>query len=326
MSQRLPLISIVIPVKNGGSWLDNLLRSIFAQSLIGDTEVIIIDSGSTDQSVDTVREFPVQLIQISPDDFNHGATRNVGAQVAKGKYVVMTVQDALPENDRWLELLISPFSDDSVAGVCGQQIVPHDRDTNPVQWHRPISLPVLRKIYFESVEKFDALTADEKRRLCSWDDVNAAYRRDVLLRIPFRKVSFAEDALWARDALRAGYAIVYEPNARVKHYHFESSDYTFRRLFTVSYHFYMAFGTKPELVENGMLELSRDIKTLLLSPGISLSEKVKWLYFNFQQRKAINRAVKLFHQSLHSGPSHLERTHAEFCEQAPQSLSRASVT
>jgi rhamnosyltransferase len=54
-----PLISIVIPVKNGDAWLEDTLKSIYQQTLASNIEVIIIDSGSTDATFDILSNYPV---------------------------------------------------------------------------------------------------------------------------------------------------------------------------------------------------------------------------------------------------------------------------
>ena len=103
------LVSIVIPVKNGDYWLEHTLTALLNQELDKPFEVIVIDSGSTDSSLDIIRKHPVHLIQIQPETFNHGTTRNIGVQAAKGEYVVMTVQDARPVDNQWLKHLLAGF-------------------------------------------------------------------------------------------------------------------------------------------------------------------------------------------------------------------------
>ncbi len=313
-----PLISIVIPVKNGAPWLETTLSCIFSQTLISQTEVIVIDSGSTDGTLGILSRFPVRLITIPSETFNHGRTRNLGAKESRGKYVVMTVQDASAQDNRWLEHLVNGFKDDTVAGVCGQQIVPHDADKNPVDWFRPVSAPSMTRYIFPDKAAFDALPPNEQLHICRWDNVNAIYRRSVLLAIPFRDVSFAEDALWAKDALRNGYAIVYNPLARVLHYHDEDESYTFRRTFTVNYHFYKFFGVRPEPVSNGTLTLLSNIKLLLFEKKIHWRDKYRWVLFNIRQRAAANRSTRLFLFTLAEGEQKLDQTHTEVCLTPPQ--------
>lgn len=230
----------------------------------------------------------------------------------------MTVQDAEPADEQWLQHLLDGFDDDQVAGVCGQQIVPHDTDKNPIDWFRPLSPPDSKKYSFPSAAQFDALDADEKRGLCRWDNVTAMYRRDVLLQIPFQRTSFAEDALWARDALRAGYAIVYNTAARVKHYHFEDPDYTFRRCFAVFYHMYKFFEVRPTAGGKEWMTVLKNMKTLVKSRKISWPAKWRWLKFNHNQRKAIRDSVHTFDAAIASET--LEKKYGEICGTPPQAL------
>lgn len=321
MSEGNPLISIVIPVKNGSAWLHKTIPAILNQTLVSQTEVIAIDSGSTDDTLAILSRYPIQVFAIEPSAFNHGAVRNLGVQKAKGKYVVMTVQDAEPADENWLQYLLNGFDDDKVAGVCGQQVVPHEPDKNPIDWFRPISPPSKTKYFYSHREEFDGLSAEEKKKICSWDDVNAMYRRDLLLKIPFQNVSFAEDALWAKDALQNGYAIVYNNAARVKHYHFETPDFTFRRSFTIHYFFYKFFGVKPTFRNNELLEILRNIKLLSFEKSISLKNKWRWILFNYRQRQAFKRSVNIFKMAQAKGEEELEKKHYEISGIPPQALS-----
>jgi rhamnosyltransferase len=87
-------ISVVIPVKNGEPWLDECIQGIMSQTLFNQTEIIAIDSGSTDGSLAILEKYPVRIYNLPPAEFNHGLTRNYGVQLCRGEYVVMTVQDA----------------------------------------------------------------------------------------------------------------------------------------------------------------------------------------------------------------------------------------
>jgi rhamnosyltransferase len=314
-----PFITVVIPVKDGDYWLEGLFRSLVQQSLFDRSEILVIDSGSTDRSLEIIGRFPVRLVQIPAAEFNHGATRNLGAQLARGKYVVMTVQDAQPTDERWLEKLLEGFDRENVAGVCGQQIVPHDLDKNPVEWFRPVSPPEKRRYSFTRAE-FRGLSPADKRRVCGWDNVNAAYDREILLRVPFRPVGFAEDGMWARDALEAGYALVYNTAARVNHYHFEPPDFAFRRYFTVSYHFYKIFGLKPSLKDSEFIVLLRNIRILWRERRIDWKAKWKWLLYNYRWRKAAHRSIRVFNAALSKGAKELDAVHTEICGEPPKAI------
>ena len=316
--QNNPLISVVIPIKNGAPWLRKTIPALLNQTLAKSTEIIAIDSGSSDETLSILSEYAIKVIQIPAESFNHGNTRNLGVQKARGKYVVMTVQDAEAANEKWLQNLLDGFGNDNVAGVCGLQIVAHDLDKNPMDWFRPVDTPGIKKYHFENAAAFDALSNDEKKAICSWDDVNAMYRRDILLEVPFQPVDFSEDAIWARDVLRKGYSIVYNGLAQVYHYHAESPDYTYRRSFAVYYHNYLYFGVKPVYYGREFIRVLKNIKLLLKESRIGWNAKWKWLQYNRQQRKAINKAISAFYKALANGETALKQAHSIICERPPQ--------
>jgi rhamnosyltransferase len=319
-----PLITIIIPVKNGDYWLEGLFRRLVKQTLFDRSEILVIDSGSTDRSLEIINRFPVRLVQIPAGEFNHGATRNLGVQSARGKYVVMTVQDAQPTDERWLEKLLEGFDGEDVAGVCGQQIVPHDPDKNPVEWFRPFSPPGKRKYSYSRAE-FDRLSPAEKRQVCGWDNVNAIYDRKVLIEVPFRPLTFAEDGMWAKDALEAGYAIVYNTAARVNHYHFETPEYAFKRYFTVAYHFYKFFGLTPSYGGSEIVALLRNIRILWRERQVRWKDKWKWLLYNYKWRRAVHRSVQVFNAALNKGAKELDAVHTRICGAPPQAVKPTSA-
>ena len=314
-------ISVVIPVKNGAPWLDACIHGIMQQSLFHQTEIIAIDSGSTDDSLAILEKYPIRVYTIPPAEFNHGLTRNYGVELSRGQYVVMTVQDARPVDKFWLQKLLSGFTVfENVAGVCGNQVCPHDRDKNPIDWHRPQSEPKMHTFKFSSKEEFDILTPQEKKWTCSWDDVNAMYRRETLMHIPFRKISYGEDAVWAREALQAGYAIVYNPAAMVYHYHNEDFNFSFRRSLTVMHLRYRQFGFLYEKPASRLIDKLRTIKTIWKSEPLTLKEKWYWFQYNQQQHKAFKAAHETFFKALSQGEEKLDEVHEQFCGKPPVPL------
>ncbi|WP_178990257.1 glycosyltransferase family 2 protein [Winogradskyella schleiferi] len=237
-----PNISIVVPVKNGIATLPAFIEGVKKQTHFNNVEVVIIDSASTDGSVAYLSQFSfVKVISIDPKTFNHGATRNLGVTYTQGEFIVMTVQDATPTDAFWLEKMLAHFKDKEVMGVCGQQVVPHDKDKNPHEWFRPQSKGGAKKVKFKSKQEFLDLSPKEQRQCCGWDDVNAMYRKQALLNLPFEPLVFGEDMLWAKMALEKGYTLVYDTTARVYHYHFQFPTYTYKRVLISKLFIYKCF-------------------------------------------------------------------------------------
>src|SRR5688572_2468272 len=104
-----PEISVVIPVKNEGAKIRACIEGILSQS-IPVKEIIVIDSGSTDGTVEILREYEkVKLLEISSSTFNHGETRNLGVRHASGEFVVLTVGDARAYDQYWIQHLLEGF-------------------------------------------------------------------------------------------------------------------------------------------------------------------------------------------------------------------------
>lgn len=222
-------ISIVIPVKNGQRYLDSVLKMVFSQEINAEFEVVIIDSGSTDKTLDIMKQYPIKLYQIEEKEFNHGLTRNLGISKAQGKYIILLTQDAIPYNNHWMEKLVNNLKrDQSVAGVYSQQI-PH-KDSHPLTQIRTnrffTSAKLRRESQIDKIEDYNKLSSQQKYRFCNFDDVSSCIRKDVWQKISFPDTDFAEDLEWAKQVLEAGYKIVYEPESIVYHSHdFSISDW-----------------------------------------------------------------------------------------------------
>ncbi|MBU3759123.1 MAG: glycosyltransferase family 2 protein [Candidatus Omnitrophica bacterium] len=240
-------VSVLIPVKNGGELFRRALSMVLSQQTSFVYEVIVIDSGSSDGSdrfAESLRDPRLTLHRIPPEEFNHGSTRNFAAGLAQGALLVFMVQDALPGNVRWLESLIAPMADPTLAGVCARQL-PRPESGYFVRKYACQILAYSTKSRVASVhsaEAFERLSAAEKYSLCYFDNVCACIRRSVWQNIQFDRVDFGEDIRWARKALLAGYRLAFEPSAFVYHSHDRPWTYTFKRLTHDHWNLYHLFG------------------------------------------------------------------------------------
>lgn len=220
--EHLPLSSIILLVKNGERYLGELLESVFAQRDAGSFEVVAIDSGSGDRSKEILRKFPLQLHEIPPQEFNHGATRNLGAKLAcpDSRYLIYLTQDATPADEHWLAHLIRPMQEDPDVGGVFSRHLP-----------RPGAAPALARQLMTVWQTgggerlIKAMPADrhiyerDKLWYVFFSDTSSALRRSAWTQVPFRNIDFAEDADWADRALQAGYRLVFEPASAVVHSH-----------------------------------------------------------------------------------------------------------
>jgi rhamnosyltransferase len=220
------VISVLIPVKDGGEDLQRCLDGIGRQRVDDALEVLVVDSGSRDGSVELARSRGANVIEVGTAEFLHGATRNLAAGRARGETLVFTTQDAYAADERWLEALSTALgADDRVAGAYGRQIA-HDDAAPPERFFLDFLYGVEPR-----VQRADD-PAELSMRTTLFSNANSAIRRDVWERFPFSDdLFFSEDQDWARRVLLAGYSIRYEPAAAVRHSHAYTVSSAFKRFF-----------------------------------------------------------------------------------------------
>ena len=225
-------VSIVIPTRNGAATLPALLDAIWRQRLPWPVETIAIDSGSTDGTVDILRGKVDHFIPIPAHTFDHGLTRNMGVMQARGDYVVLMVQDAVPTSDRWLEALTMPLAmDERLAGTFARQQPAPDASATTRhylgRWVAAGERALTQSL--TSPQELDEMPPMMRLTRCAFDNVCSCIRRSVWLEHPFRAAPIAEDLQWAHDVLRAGYSLSFVPDAIVEHSHDRSPVYEFNR-------------------------------------------------------------------------------------------------
>ncbi len=220
------MLSIVIPIKNGGTDLERCLSAIDRQEIDDDVEVIVVDSGSSDDSVATARSHGATVLEIPPESFTHGGSRNLGAVRAAGDLLVFISQDAYPIDTDWLALLSEPLrADEAVAGVYGRQL-PHEDATPPERYF-------LDFLYGPTARRQRAVGADRLSMDATlFSNVNACVRRSLWQKFPFSDdIIMSEDQEWSRSVLLDGHDLVYAPAAAVRHSHNYTLTAAFRRFF-----------------------------------------------------------------------------------------------
>jgi rhamnosyltransferase len=221
--------SISILTKNEGRNIGPCLEAVFSQKDVGEFEVVLVDSGSTDATVQIAQRFPIRIEQIPADAFHHARTRNLAASLGKGPIVVNLSGDAIPASDLWLNKMLANFDDPGVAAAYGRQL-PKPGST------------------IERCDTFDAVYGSQRivkdpahrngmgYRFYHFSDVNSAIRRSVWEATPYPEdLKMFEDLAIAKRILDTGGKIVYEPEAPVFHSHHYGSAQLFKRYFDIGY-------------------------------------------------------------------------------------------
>lgn len=197
------LISIIIRAKNEEEWIGRTLSAIEKQTY-QQYELIVVDSESSDCTVDIAKRFGCRVISYT-EPYVPGKAINIGIRESKGPLIVVLSAHAVPVDTIWLETLVNTINEDEkIAGVYGRQ------------------LPIPESQPFDKRDLIITFGPEKKvqRKDSFFHNANSIIRRNLWERFPFdESATNIEDRLWAKRVQRAGYTIVYEPEARVYHHH-----------------------------------------------------------------------------------------------------------
>jgi rhamnosyltransferase len=224
--------SVVVPVRDGGPRLRELLASLARQELPGGLELVALDSGSRDGSRDALAAAGARVVDVAPGSFDHGETRNAGARVARAEFVLFLSQDAVPREPDYARRLVDALqADPRLAGVFARQEPCPEADplTRRDLAHWVAAHSEARTVFLDDPGRLDALAPLQRYELCAFDNVASAVRREVLLRHPFAPTRFGEDIEWGQRLLRLGYGLAYVPLAVVVHSHARTARALYRR-------------------------------------------------------------------------------------------------
>lgn len=206
-------VAVVIVARNEAKNIEKCLGSIFSQKGDWNLDVVLVDSSSDDGTPDLARKFPVTVHSIPRNEFHHGRTRNLGASMVSGDFLVFLQGDAWAASDTWLEELLAPFVEEQIGCVYGRQLPKNDCD--PINKFR-----TEWNYRSDRIEKNQAGERALAHRLYFFSTANCAIRRGVWEQFRFPEdVRIFEDATFARKVIAAGYTIVYAPAAAVVHSH-----------------------------------------------------------------------------------------------------------
>ncbi|BEG76739.1 glycosyltransferase family 2 protein [Achromobacter xylosoxidans] len=239
--------SVIIPTKNPGPIFARVLDAVCSQTTDFPYDVLVIDSGSTDGTLELVRHHTdprVRLHEIPSKEFGHGKTRNAAVAMTRGDYAVVITHDALPATDNWLAAMVNAAdADPSIAGVFGRHLAypeanPYTKRDLDRHFQNFVHKPV---VWLEDRARYDR-DQSYRQYLHFFSDNNALIRRSVWLQLPYPDVDFAEDQIWAQKAIEAGWKKAYSHDGAVFHSHDFPIFETLQRSFDESYALYRLFG------------------------------------------------------------------------------------
>lgn len=279
-------VTIVIPTKNGGDLLDKVLTAIDSQETQYSYEVVCVDSGSKDNTIAIINKHNCILKEIPKEEFGHGKTRNLGASLGTGEYIIFITQDALPANNHWIQNFIDGMKmDEEIVGAFGIHYPYPDCnifDKRDLYYHFKGFGEENTIYHMDDPERYK-IEEGYRHLLAFYSDNNSCMKRCIWEKYPYDDVNFAEDQIWARKMIELGFKKLYCPNAAVYHSHnFPLKTYgqryydEYKGLYQL-HHYVMVHGRK-EMVLKYIKYVMNHIQ-FVLNDKLTFKEKIKWIRY-----------------------------------------------
>lgn len=286
--------TVFIPVYNGeNDHLEETLTALYNQKTDFEWNVLIIDSGSSDNSVKIIRKFHhkynnLTLKEIDKSEYSHGGTRQLAAEISDGEYMVYLSQDAVPYNQNWLTEMLKPFEiSEKIVAVLARQ-KPRDYcfpamkyDINAVFNEQGIedAVTVWTRTISEQIGTYT------KESFYS-DVCSAAPRLFLVNEIGYKPVKYSEDYEYGKDIIDAGYYKAYNGRAIVEHSNdVFLKDYK-KRIFDETYNVRLNSGA-PEsrmslwyVTRQSLKATLKDLPKILKDKDYSFKKKLYWSVVN----------------------------------------------
>lgn len=229
-------VSVVMRSFNEAWAVGETIRMLQAQDFEGMIELIVIDSGSSDESIGIIKALkPAKLIEIPLGTYIPGVVLNRGAREASHDWIVYLNADATPVGDTWLRDLLKPCLASDHFGAA---------------FSRQIPRPDCRAVFAHDYDR----CFGPHRESRNWDHffsmVGSVTHRSVLEQVPIREdLQYAEDDEWTRRLAKRGFEVIYAEKSVVVHSHNYSPQQSYKR----------AFGDAKAMAEAGTEDSSAGI-------------------------------------------------------------------
>ena len=229
------MVDVIIPVYRPDEKLEKLIERLNQQT-VEPAHIFFMQTMTEDEAEDTrVRKILEKskhgtIVPIGKLEFDHGGTRNKGAQMSEAEFMLFMTQDAVPEDPVLIEKLLQAVQQkDTIAAAYGRQL-PDDKVGVIETYTRQFNYPEESRLKTRE----DLPELGIKTYFCS--NVCAAYKRSVYLELGgfTKKTIFNEDMIFAAGAMERGYGVFYSAGARVIHSHNYSGIQQFHRNFDLA--------------------------------------------------------------------------------------------
>ncbi len=225
-------ISVVIPTLNPGAEFPMLLRKLKGQQGVDRVEIVIVDSGSTDGSVEVAKQWGCTVVEIAPEEFTHSGSRNLGAEQATGDYLLFMVQDAYPIGAHWMYGMLRYLLDHAEQGLMAVSCAETPRSDSDMMYDSMIDTHYrfLGCRDQDRLGRLQGLGHMALRAQGQLSDVACLIRREDFARYRYRG-DYAEDLDLGMRIIRDGKAVAMLSSVKVIHSHNRPAFYYLKRSF-----------------------------------------------------------------------------------------------
>ncbi len=225
-------VSVVIPTFNAGDEFEWLLRKLRAQRGLSRVEIVVVDSGSSDATVQRARAHGATLVEITQAEFTHSHSRNVGAQAASGDTILFMVQDAYPIGNLWIRAMVEYLREHAGQGVLAASCAEYPRSDSDLMYECGIATHYRFLGCHENdrIGQFAGADHMALRSMGQLSDVACLIPRQVFMRYRYRG-DYAEDLDLGIRLIRDGHKVAMLASVRVIHSHKRSAFYYLKRSF-----------------------------------------------------------------------------------------------
>ncbi len=244
-------VSCVIRTLNEAELLHRCITTLREQQGDHETEFVVVDSGSTDETTSIAKGLGAKLLFVDKQplkEFDYSRALNLGIAATTGDYVVSISAHAIPTTSTWLLPMLSHFSDDRVVGVYSRQ----------EPWPHAVwtELARIQRQFSSASRVFEGEALDSEMR---FSNVASVFRKSTWNQCRFT-LPAGEDRDWAQRMLNRGCRIVYEAGTAVYHSHNESVRNRARRAVNLARSEDRALG-RARTLPRTLKELAGSIKT-----------------------------------------------------------------
>lgn len=215
-----PDLAVLVRVKNEMKALPEFWRRLAAQSCFERCEVVFLDSGSADGTVEFLSSLPCTVWQLAPEDFRFGSSCNTVIAISSAPVVLLISGHVLLTGPNDLENMLQSVAGHRCAAAYARQAPNEYFGSNAYE----------RAFLARRFPRSENLGPIELDHTGSFSNAASLLTREAWLRNPFPDVSASEDFLWAKRHLELGGKLFYLPHVEVLHSHNEAPETIFRRV------------------------------------------------------------------------------------------------